>query len=264
MREGGPASIESQREQGGDIFARLKAGLDYVVEQGRELLPTSREARLLLELGVFAAMAARAIPEAHAESTGHYTHEVKMLEHEIRRAEAQLAAGMSGALLKEDAEARLAKVRAVWEARRKADHKHINLRAETPKEVKEYFAAYHIKISDTTRKKAVARIWYVESYPRYEAVDQPIHNVLDLSMDEDIVFDQNTYDVRFQWPGGARLDILAYNIDGTVEVYHLSNGMLTSVETAAHEEDLPYPKIRAKYERKDRQASFWIPQKKKK
>lgn len=260
MREGGPGAEhgEGKPETSTGIFARLKEGFDYAAERVSSLTPGSREARFLLRLTILAGVMAGVSLEARAENTKGYAREVTQLEQRLRRAEALLEANIAGGETQyREADAQLRTLRQEWLAARQKDHKYIDLFAEAPSDVEAYFERYGVHIGESTGKKDALRYQHGNMEPQWVHTTVPVNNVLELPNGERLMFDQDTYDVQFRLDGGM-LDVLAYNINGSVEQYRLSNGELSQMQTAAHEERLPYPDIQKKYERKEKRAHFGV------
>ncbi len=264
MREGGftPEFFEGNQERSAGLLDRLKEGFDFIAETVRSLKPGSREARFLVQAGVLAGVMAGAMPEAHAEPSKWYAHQAEKLEQQVRRGNALAEANIAGGeAQRHEAGVKLKELRKRWLSERNQESRFVDLGAEAPKEVEEYFQRHHIEITPSTHERREARYWYPDS-PRYVQAARSFDNVLTLPGGDTLAFDQATYDVQFRTRGETGLDIIAYNVGGDVELYQLDGGRLVSTSMKPHEAQLPYEDIQKKYERKDKRAHFGVPKKK--
>lgn len=240
----------------GKRVAEALSGVERALETYK---PDTRPGRFLAAMGVVAGLMASG--EAHAEATKLFAMETHALEIKTDRLYEYLKLDLAQGEGYTKSLQELNDRRAEWLKERKEEHHYVDLRKD-----ESLLGQYGVTLGDNAvqfqAKRLIDNVWQSES--QYWGATPPaertknLHNAL-VFRNGDLAFDIATYKVSFEQIGPSTLDILAYNIDGTIDAYHVQDGALAGETHYDDDMQLPYPDDQKRVKREMRQVHGNVP-----
>ncbi|KKR86269.1 MAG: hypothetical protein UU48_C0015G0016 [Candidatus Uhrbacteria bacterium GW2011_GWF2_41_16] len=237
---------------------RVDGMLEAIKQHQKNVQPGSKHGRFLGYMGLLTGLLTLAGPrEAQAEWTSWYAKKAESLERDMAKFEDQLRQNIAGSeMFRDEAKGKLRMLREGWREERREDWKFVDLSKEIPGEVQAYFTRYDIHVGTSTVTRPEPREYKFQWEHRMKTVTKEVANRLVLPHGKEIVCDLSVFKVQYQSVGENRLDILAFHIDGSVEVTRLQGGVVLGKEKYSNDTDLPYAEFQEKKKKLETPRSY--------